>query len=94
MADSAHQFASGAAGGAAPRFPESIEMSVYVVYPSRRSGWELYREGDPDTLHFTERVQAIGFGRSLADANRPSALKVETAHGVVEASWFFDGRRG
>ena len=53
-------------------------MSVYVVYPGRREGWELLREGDPDTLHFRDREQAIGYGRSLADVNRPSALKVET----------------
>ena len=68
-------------------------MTVYVVYPNRRAGWELLREGDPDTLHFTEREQAIGYGRSLADVNRPSALKVESPYGVVEASWFFDSPR-
>ncbi len=69
-------------------------MSVYVVYPSGRAGWKLLREGDPDPLHFAEREAAIGYARSLADVNRPSALKVETAHGVVEASWYFDaGRR-
>jgi Uncharacterized protein conserved in bacteria (DUF2188) len=68
-------------------------MSVYVVYPSRRSGWELLREGEPDALHFADREQAIGFARSLADANRPSALKLESAYGVIEASWFFDRGR-
>jgi len=68
-------------------------MSVYVVYPGRRTGWELLREGDPDTLHFADREQAIGYGRSLADVNRPSALKVESPYGVVEASWFFDSPR-
>lgn len=68
-------------------------MSVYVVYPGRRAGWELLREGDPDTLHFADREQAIGYGRSLADVNRPSALKVESACGVVEASWFFSAPR-
>jgi hypothetical protein len=68
-------------------------MSVYVVYPSSRAGWELLREGDPDTLHFVDREQAIGYGRSLADVNRPSALKVESRYGVVEASWFFDAPR-
>lgn len=68
-------------------------MSVYVVYPGRRDGWELLREGDPDTLHFADRSQAIGYGRSLADVNRPSALKIESAYGVVEASWFFDAPR-
>jgi hypothetical protein len=68
-------------------------MTVYVVYPSRRAGWALLREGDPDALHFVEREQAIGYARSLADVNRPSALKVETSHGMVEASWFFDAPR-
>ena len=68
-------------------------MSVYVVYPGRRDGWELLREGEPDTLHFADREQAIGYGRSLADVNRPSALKIESAHGIVEASWFFDAHR-
>ena len=68
-------------------------MSVYVVYPGRCDGWELHREGDPDTLHFADREQAIGYGRSLADVNRPSALKVESPYGVVEASWFFDAHR-
>ena len=67
-------------------------MSVYVVYPGSRSGLELRREGDPDALHFADREQAIGYGRSLADVNRPSALKVENPYGVVEASWFFARR--
>jgi hypothetical protein len=68
-------------------------MSVYVVYPSRRAGWALRREGDPDALHFVDREQAIGYARSLADVNRPSALKVESPYGVVEASWFFESPR-
>ena len=66
-------------------------MRVYVVFPSRRAGWELLREGDPDTLHFADREQAIKYGRSLASVNRPSALKLKSSYGVVEASWFFDG---
>jgi hypothetical protein len=68
-------------------------MRVYVVCPSRRAGWQLLREGDPDALHFADREAAIGYGRSLADVNRPSALKVESAYGVVEASWYFDAAR-
>jgi hypothetical protein len=68
-------------------------MSGYVVYRGRRAGWALRREGDPDALHFADREQAIGYGRSLADVNRPSALKVENPYGLVEASWFFDAPR-
>jgi hypothetical protein len=66
-------------------------MKVFVVYPSARSGWALLREGDPIPLHFSAKDSAIGYGRCMADANRPSALRVETWYGAVEAAWRFDG---
>lgn len=65
-------------------------MRLFVVYPSARSGWALLREGDKEPLHFDEKDSAIGYGRCIADANRPSALRVETAHGTVEAAWRFE----
>ena len=65
-------------------------MRLFVVYPSARSGWELLREGDSVPLHFSEKDSAIGYGRCIADANRPSALRVETAHGTVETAWRFE----
>jgi Uncharacterized protein conserved in bacteria (DUF2188) len=64
-------------------------MNVFVVYPGARAGWELLREGEPGPLHFDDREAAIRYARCLADVNRPSALKVETSFGGVEASWFF-----
>jgi len=65
-------------------------MKVFVVYPGARSGWELLREGERTPLHFNEKDSAIGYGRCLADANRPSALRVETSYGTVEAAWRFE----
>jgi hypothetical protein len=65
-------------------------MKVYVVYPSARAGWELLREGDRDSLHFEDKDAAVSYGRCLADANRPSTLKVETPYGQVEVTWTFD----
>jgi hypothetical protein len=65
-------------------------MKVFVVYPSERSGWALLREGDPVPLHFGAKDAAIGYGRCMADANRPSALRVETWYGAVEATWRFE----
>jgi hypothetical protein len=66
-------------------------MKVFVVYPNAHAGWELLREGDASSLHFLAKDAAIGYARSLAAANRPSALKVETAFGQVETGWIFDG---
>jgi hypothetical protein len=66
-------------------------MKVFVVYPSERSGWELLREGDQVPLHFSAKASAIGYGRCMADANRPSALRVETSYGAVEQTWRFEG---
>jgi hypothetical protein len=66
-------------------------MNVFVVYPNARAGWELLREGDPTPLHFAAKDAAIGYARCLASANRPSALKVETAFGGLETGWIFDG---
>jgi hypothetical protein len=65
-------------------------MKVFVVYPSERSGWDLLREGDQSPLHFSAKESAIGYGRCMADANRPSALRVETWYGAVEATWRFE----
>jgi len=65
-------------------------MKVFVVYPGARSGWELAREGDDASLHFTAKDSAIRYGRCIADANRPSALKIETSYGRVEAAWRFE----
>ena len=65
-------------------------MRVFVVYPSERSGWELLREGDQLPLHFSAKASAIGYGRCMADANRPSALRVETRYGAIEAAWRFE----
>jgi hypothetical protein len=65
-------------------------MRLFVVYPSARSGWELLREGDKEPLHFDEKDSAIGYGRCMAEANRPSALRVETAYGTVETAWRFE----
>jgi hypothetical protein len=65
-------------------------MKVFVVYPGARSGWELLREGERTPLHFSEKHSAIGYGRCIADANRPSALRVETSYGTVEAAWRFE----
>jgi hypothetical protein len=65
-------------------------MKVYVVYPSVRAGWAVLREGDADPLHFPDREAAIGYAQCLASANRPSALKVETAYGQVEARVVFE----
>ncbi len=65
-------------------------MRVFVVYPSERAGWALLREGDPVPLHFSAKEVAIGYGRCMADANRPSALRVETWYGAVEAAWRFE----
>ncbi len=65
-------------------------MKIFVIYPSARVGWELLREGDPESLHFQDRDAALDYGRSLAAANRPSALKVETPYGQVEAAWMFE----
>jgi hypothetical protein len=66
-------------------------MNVFVVYPNARAGWELLREGDASPLHFLAKDAAIGYARCLAAANRPSALKVETAFGQIETGWVFDG---
>jgi hypothetical protein len=66
-------------------------MKVFVVYPSQRSGWALLREGDALPLHFSAKASAIGYGRCMADANRPSALRVETWYGAVEEAWRFEG---
>ena len=65
-------------------------MRVFVVYPSEPAGWALLREGDPLPLHFSAKEEAIGYGRCMADANRPSALRVETWYGAVEAAWRFE----
>jgi len=65
-------------------------MKVFVVYPGERSGWELLREGDQIPLHFSAKASAIGYGRCMADANRPSALRVETWYGAIEAAWRFE----
>jgi hypothetical protein len=65
-------------------------MKVFIVYPSERSGWALLREGDPIPLHFGAKASAIGYGRCMADANRPSALRVETWYGAVEEAWRFE----
>jgi hypothetical protein len=65
-------------------------MRLFVVYPSAGSGWKLLCEGDPVPLHFDEKEAAIGYGRCMADANRPSALRVETAYGAVETAWRFE----
>ena len=65
-------------------------MKMFVVCPSERSGWALLREGDPIPLHFGTKASAIGYGRCMADANRPSALRVETWYGAVEAAWRFE----
>jgi hypothetical protein len=65
-------------------------MNVFVVYPNARAGWELLREGDASPLHFLAKDAAIGYARWLAAANRPSALKVETAFGQIETGWVFD----
>jgi Uncharacterized protein conserved in bacteria (DUF2188) len=65
-------------------------MKTFVVYPSARFGWEVLREGDTESLHFDDREAAISYGRCLADANRPSALKIETPYGLVEAAWVFE----
>jgi hypothetical protein len=65
-------------------------MKVFVVYPNQRAGWAVLREGDADPLHFQDREAAIGYARCLATANRPSALKVETAYGQLEAGFVFD----
>lgn len=65
-------------------------MKVFVVYPSEPSGWKLLREGDQIPLHFSAKESAIGYGRCMADANRPSALRVETWYGAIEAAWRFE----
>jgi hypothetical protein len=65
-------------------------VRTFVVYPARRAGWAVLREGDADPLHFADREAAIGYARCLAAANRPSALKVETAYGQVETGFVFD----
>jgi len=65
-------------------------MKVFIVYPSERSGWALLREGDALPLHFSAKASAIGYGRCMADANRPSALRVETWYGAVEEAWRFE----
>jgi hypothetical protein len=65
-------------------------MNIFVVYPNARAGWELLREGDAAPLHFLAKDAAIGYARCLAAANRPSALKVETAFGQVETGWVFE----
>ena len=65
-------------------------MKIFVVYPSARTGWEVLREGDSETLHFQQKDAAVSYGRCLADANRPSALRIETPHGRVEAAWTFE----
>lgn len=65
-------------------------MKIFVVYPSARVGWELLREGEAGSLHFQDRDAAISYGRCLADANRPSTLKVETPYGQVEVAWMFE----
>lgn len=65
-------------------------MRSFVVYPDRRVGWSVLREGDSDPLHFEDREAAIGYARCLATANRPSTLKVETAYGQVESGLLFD----
>jgi hypothetical protein len=65
-------------------------MKMFVVYPSARAGWELLREGEAGSLHFRDRESAVSYGRCLADANRPSTLKVEMPHGRVEAAWMFE----
>jgi hypothetical protein len=65
-------------------------MKTFVIYPSADAGWELLREGDARTRHFADRDAAVRQGHALADAERPSALKVETPHGQVEAVWLFE----
>jgi hypothetical protein len=65
-------------------------MKVFVVSPSERSGWDLLRDGDQIPLHFSAKASAIGYARCMADANRPSALRVETGYGAVEATWRFE----
>jgi hypothetical protein len=65
-------------------------MKVFVVYPNQRAGWAVLREGDADPMHFADRDAAIGYARCLATANRPSALKVETAYGQLETGFVFD----
>ena len=65
-------------------------MKIFVVYPSARAGRELLREGEVESLHFRDRDAALSYGRCLADANRPSTLKVETPYGRVEAAWLFE----
>ena len=65
-------------------------MKLFIVYPSERSGWALLREGDQIPLHFSAKESAVGYGRCMADANRPSALRVETWYGAIEAAWRFE----
>lgn len=65
-------------------------MNVFVVYPSVRAGWAVLREGEVNPLHFPDREAAVGYAQCLASANRPSALKVETAYGQVEARVVFE----
>ncbi len=65
-------------------------MNVFVVYPSARTGWAVLREGEADPLHFPDREAAVGYAQCLASANRPSALKVETAYGQVETRVVFE----
>jgi hypothetical protein len=65
-------------------------MKTFVVYPSARAGWAVLREGEADPMHFADRDAALGYAQCLASANRPSALKVETAYGHVEARVVFD----
>ena len=65
-------------------------MNVFVVYPDTRAGWALLREGESSPLHFSAKQAAIGYARCLAAANGPSAVKVETAFGQLEAGWVYD----
>lgn len=65
-------------------------MKIFVVYPSARAGWQLLREGEAETMHFRDLDAAVTYGRCLAEANRPSKLKIESPHGRVEAAWLFE----